>query len=721
MLNILNLTHHPNILELYCSYTYNHKHSLLFPLAGGDLDYLLSRNERKPEFKSDESFFVALCGLCSGLKQVHQYSNLSLKLDMIGAHHDLKPNNILIRGSRFVLSDFGLSRIKDADKGSKTLYQGGGDYSVAPESQDDSLDPREVGRASDIWSLGCIFAVILVYLKRKAVGVKKFSRRRRYEVPNHNIILYTFHQGRGMINPAVTAELGGIRPDCSQTEQAFLDLIWEMLKLTSVERPKIDNILLALRHITLKKLSDAIEEAISVVPRAYYGRLVFDIERVTFEEWFGEVKDMTSESPEIKHVCDDSKFDVLADTLRSLRNELSELGTSKRDPATYPIFLPIQRLVQVSITSLPKNMQQSVRSRAEARILEGLPSGVDLQSELDEGSESHSRILQLFNIKYMQKQTTEITDTSLRLDPGDLQPPDKTEKSFLTFAVRKTQTTEFNPERKVIVEKLEYGQDIQNEAASQQIFDRMINIMHLPKQYTELRGLKCTGFYRDLKQFGLMYEIPRLVDGSEPVVSTLAQILGMVEVQDISLSDRLRLAQDLGTAVFEFHKIQWLHKGISSHNVVFFSDSLPGAAKLVSPYITGFSHSRPNDISLLSNLAYGGDEELRAYLHPDYRRNEIRKYTTEYDYYSLGLVLLEIGCWLPLKTLTEGLKKQGKGTNTDTLREGLIWMAETLLPSTLGSTYSAVVGACLGDKLKDDKIGLKFEESVVRPLKYCSI
>jgi serine/threonine protein kinase len=131
---MLKLLKHPNIVELLGFYTYRDIHNFLFPLArGGTLADLLA-GKRPAQFQSDESLIVALVGLSSALCAVHEFDADDLKA--IGCHHDLKPSNILIDGSKFILADFGISRFKETTQPSHTPFKGGrGDF-IAPEWED---------------------------------------------------------------------------------------------------------------------------------------------------------------------------------------------------------------------------------------------------------------------------------------------------------------------------------------------------------------------------------------------------------------------------------------------------------------------------------------------------------------------------------------------------------------------------------------------------------
>ncbi|KAK4235451.1 hypothetical protein C8A03DRAFT_36690 [Achaetomium macrosporum] len=484
------------------------------------------------------------------------------------------------------------------------MYKGGGRYYAAPESQDyNTLRDLRIGRASDIWALGCIFLVVLTYIKFGAKGVQEFEDERAYEIPGFRLTVYTFHlpeeHDRAVlrINPAVLNWIGKLRghgPCAFGSQEALLDLALDMLRLGPLERPKI----------------------------GMRSKPAFEIEKATFEEVSHEIQGIEPESSEAREICDDTKFNKSAKALQDLRRKLETLTANRSsDDAAYPIFLPIQQLVQQLLSGVPRAMQKRIRSHAETQVLARLNANADLNAEIGDGAESHARILQLFNIRYMKQQTQNLKDASLLLNPEDLQPVGGDE-GFLTFTIKKwTGTGPPSPVRNVIVETLEYGQDIQDEQASNNNNSINTNKMN----------------------------------------------------------------------------------------------------SLASPFIAGFAHARPNEANQFSNLAYGAAAaKLRQYLHPEYRRADyVLKYKPAYDYYSLGLVLLEIGLWMRLSAIVKSILKGGG--DSDVARKKLKETAEEIVPSTMGTKYTKAVVACLGDELKDDDLGLGFEESVSRPLLDCSI
>lgn len=81
-------------------------------------------------------------------------------------------------------------------------------------------------------------------------------------------------------------------------------------------------------------------------------------------------------------------------------------------------------------------------------------------------------------------------------------------------------------------------------------------------------------------------------------------------------------------------------------------DHLP-VQGLPKPYFIGFNHSRPNSKNAFTDKPPRVPEEW-DYQHPQYANSSGVRFRAEFDYYSIGLVLLEIGLWMRLKDLIPG-------------------------------------------------------------------
>jgi serine/threonine protein kinase len=185
ILSTLQLLKTPNILQIVGCYTYKSKHNLISPyIAGGTLRHFL-KNQR-PEGLSHERIIYSLSGLACGIWALHELILDSNETSHKGHHQDLRLDNVLVERDRFILADLGLSSIRDIGESSLTPFKGRRGYCQAPECVDlgHPYRERDLTRATDIFSLGCIAADVIVYLVRGPSGVKK--------VPRCSRIQYTF-------------------------------------------------------------------------------------------------------------------------------------------------------------------------------------------------------------------------------------------------------------------------------------------------------------------------------------------------------------------------------------------------------------------------------------------------------------------------------------------------------------------------------------------------
>ncbi|KAF2810678.1 uncharacterized protein BDZ99DRAFT_462031, partial [Mytilinidion resinicola] len=157
-------------------------------------------------------------------------------------------------------------------------------------------------------------------------------------------------------------------------------------------------------------------------------------------------------------------------------------------------------------------------------------------------------------------------------------------------------------------------------------------------------------------------------------------------LERITLNHRFALASALATTLLDFHKASLVHKSISSHNIIFFSRHGPC---IDDPYLIGFNYSRPNQPKAFTT---GPPPSLtaRKYYHPSYTSEASRRgerFRLDYDYYGLGLVLVEIGLWDRLENF--------KGNSPTELKNRLLKTQVPLLGHTVGQSYRKAVEACL--------------------------
>jgi hypothetical protein len=266
----------------------------------------------------------------------------------------------------------------------------------------------------------------------------------------------------------------------------------------------------------------------------------------------------------------------------------------------------------------------------------------------------------------------------------------------------------------------------------------------------DLRILDCLGYCHDEKQkrLGFVFTIPASAGDSRSYMTLHSWITRNVK-RPALLGDRFRLAQTLCKAMFGFHRTRWFHKSFSSHNVLFFPDtdvaateddskssppvSPPSASdySLIAPYIVGFNNSRPDRPTEFSEPARPSLDMLR-YRHWEYKNSPMQKYKRGYDYYSLGMVLLEIGLWFPLSDL---MRKHAEWCQLDakTFAERIRRQYCPQLGSFVGTVYQDVVADLLDGGLYDESLeGLEdkadlevmrtveFQTSILERLGRCS-
>ena len=168
-------------------------------------------------------------------------------------------------------------------------------------------------------------------------------------------------------------------------------------------------------------------------------------------------------------------------------------------------------------------------------------------------------------------------------------------------------------------------------------------------------------------------------------------------------------------------------QSLSANHVVFFRSesksklSIMSARDLNNLYIIGFNYSRPDDPSAFTDGPELGGL-IRAHQHPHYAERKYH-FRPEFDYFSLGLILLEIGIWSSLPSMIADRKL----ANLEEQRQHLLLRYTPLLGHHVGREYAAAVKVCLEDfgsidsdeNVSETKVS-KFSEEVVERLRTLS-
>ncbi|KAH8891996.1 kinase-like protein [Thozetella sp. PMI_491] len=762
-LSILNELKHPNIIHMLGSYTHNERHNLLFPhVRDGNLENLL-RSPRYEQFRLDETFLTALCELSSAISDVHWYTLAKLNIEMVGFHHDLKPKNILVRGSTFVLADFGLSRLQKASERPKSMFEGGAGMYLAPECEDcdAEFEKHSVSRSSDIWSFGCIMAEILTFMQKGTEGLEEFRLKRKVKIGAERIA--AFHAGIRTPNRHALDWIEGRKGEPGHFSGPLVGLILSMLDMQPENRPGTREVAPRLRFITV--------QAHASLVGALYDQLVgklpnsFDAfsECSRFKSWRMVFDDAVSDD-DIWSRNLDARMELMS-IIRCLERIREELGSviSRCENALSPLFITLRRLSDELFGFLPRDMQMQAKARWEMDMVSS--EELDKLEEMAKAFENSlvdNRIGRLARIKRMSIEAAKQNggggaDDGLEIDSQLYQINGSCGHHTLAL-LPSEHPSEANdaPGRRVLIEWIRYSKhETENFPRLLARIKALASLLNSFPGPDDFRTLRCSAFTHDRGEcaFGLIYNFPSTghvastttattttTTTTSIVPKTLADVIS--ETQNFrerpTLESRLRLARTLALSIAGFHNVGWLHKSISPHNILFFLSKTSRAATWVEqPYLTGFNHSRQDD-PLAFTVGPTSDAVARRYHHPEYSKmgfgalqgtyiSQDTWYRLEFDYYSLGLVLLEVGLWKPLDGI---LKKEQAGSplSNENALQVLREKKVPLLAHYMGSDYQDAVMACLGGLGNTGGVGevakidavktlqIEFEKRVVEPL-----
>lgn len=736
---------------------------MLFPLAEYDLERFLAEpvpaRFREEKFRSE-----ALLGLSSAIEALHNYFCQDYSLDLIGCHYDLRPKYILVDGEKFLLSDFGLSRLKNPQEDSKSIFKAAVGDCVAPECYADEASFRKgsIGRASDIWSFGCILLLVTTHAKEGPSGVDTFDNRRKVTISTElgPLTHRQFHRS-GRLNPAVEEQISRQKSD----DPLLTILAEDMLNTDPKKRPGSREVSQRLFFVVTKCLCRSIRgkfDQLIALSKTASAELELESER--FRSW---TKTICPEPSKQSAKYSTDLFRLGMEPLRSLLVALNDLENelqyllSNSDGRQFlrPIYTPLRHTLTLlwNHVSLSHETKEKMRADWTNRVLDSEDDAIlkDRHDALLEDDGSNA-ICMLTAMKYMtslMQQGRGPTTKALAFESNAVS-IEEDRADFSLGTIRHTG-------QRVLIERLRYRpfwirqgeKDIGGE-----LFDRVgaiAEILSMRRKPIELRTLECLGYYHDqpLQSFSLMFALSdhstpqefskALLESKNP--TSLHAILQTYRTPTNRppLGDVFKLAHALATSLLAYHRIGWLHKDICSFNVIFllpYTKSASIAPIVTSPYLIGFKHSRQDEVEAFSTGSQRR-EGRRLHLHPDYRppaaeheeeghlvaaQSQPERYRLEFDYYSFGLMLLELGLWYTLKDIDGRLQKAGKGALYTT--EGRLELLRRIVPSlgcAAGLLFQDAVSFCLDGShwecIRHNKhmTFTAFEEGVIKPLGLC--
>ena len=737
MLILLGNLKHRNIVTLLDAYVHNGIYNLLFSPADMDLKAFLLLEYRKTGFEEDRSILKAIYGLSCGLKHLH-YFELESPYESLkrfhGTHHDIKPGNILVRGLDFILADFGLSRLKPVDEDSRTVWKAGTFEYGSPECRDPlTWEHGNIGRASDIWSLGCIVSELIVYMRNGSKGVQEFRQARVADGPHGKAS--AFHDGECLKQSVIEVLSNAAETNPADSDSYIFELIKEMFAPSPENRPNAKQVENRLERVAMKAL---VQDLLDSMGELELGTNVFRtklrLEKTRFSAWVGllgltrlgqETAESTSQLPAPFFEL----FETIEDAIKDTKARRFESDTQNKNS----ILSSIHRFNDSIYEKLPERLRATADGLFHILFAtndDNLQPILAMNEAATHGYDDIRKIAQMRHMSILLQQD-ENFKIGKRLEkslvPLDMDLKDSTARPPTRWYYYGYKSDD--QKRRVLVESRSYRQksnlDIGREELQKHgeaIFHRiqeLVMMLGTPKP-THFRVLDCLGAYHDpdQREFGIVYALPK----EETTLFRLHYLLKNggrpKNMLPPNLTQKFALATNLATCLQSLHISGWVHKDINSWNIIFFRSTTP-CPEDWKPYLIGFQHSRQDEQGAYST----GPESLnptKRYQHPSYRSDSI-PFRREFDYYSLGVVLLEIGAWESLSVISD----KPPYPDPFELRRKYIEICDTAILERMGEIYHMVTKKCL--EVGSQPIGtemdaaIDFQREMIEKLESCRV
>ena len=723
------------------------------------------------------------------------------------------------------MADFGLSRLRPDHSGS-LFDKGKGDY-IAPECEPiekGTFGKGIMGRASDIWSFGCVLLEVLTHKIFGGKGVKNFRAARK----NNSLpffVQYQFHAG-GFEHPALINQLHVLEGRLDRPQRCLPRLIREMLQIDPSKRPNASMTTFRLFLQSQRILTHLIKEAFATTLKDSSMALELVIEYERFQIWARSASFIDDDTTDLVAPSSNAlswlrnsqqQFDAIHAILNTLHSEVTSLQADLHHSQAVvikPLYRPLRELVDKLWFVLPIETRRNLSRSLDSRMLASDDFEILRKtSEHFSADPEYDSLALLAAIKHMTRELDDDTSSKTRRLLRKESVP--IERSFGVHSLGSILDSENASPKSVLIEWRAYSAHWESQQVRDEGYDRVEAVAELfnrPELQLGLHVLQCIGYYHEKARhaFGMIYAFPQRLPGhAQPIA--LRRLTRTIHRP--LLGEIFHLARSIVHCVFNFHKTKWLHKNISSYNIIFFDTGLPQreeplrktqqpvlphmpapsphhnqkqsflkrhltkapssmsherkaksseilpkressiasstalvatapAHKLPFPksvgtsisstcdlksfYLIGFNHSRQNTPTAFTQGPSTDPRQIH-YQHPSYTLRA--SFRPRFDYYSIGLVLLEIGLWKCLTDLSSD--------NLDMLtpkEQQRLWMDRFVprLGETMGETYRDTVDWCLrygteGHDETEEQNDVQreaidyFETYVVSPLDSCHV
>ncbi|MCJ1386084.1 hypothetical protein MMC17_009209 [Xylographa soralifera] len=719
ILSYLRALKHASIVELLASYTLKQEHYMLFPSADCDLEQAF-RSGKFFDF-SDRDIFHALCGLSSALKHVHVYSSERFRASMIGCHHDLKPKNILIIGRKFLLADFGLSSLKVRED-SASMFKAGTMQYLAPEClsfTSESTSKNLIGRASDVWAFGAIASEILTFMVSGNDGVELF-RSRRTKTLHDTWTVSQFHHG-GKRCESVHEFLNGLQKSLDIPRRLLLKLIRSCLHISPDERPEASFLVNRLYEISESALLETCKNIMLQITESNI-TLQTRFTKDTLFLWteLSGLTDLNQAMSGIQWLVEasESQHEKMTAKIEDIMHDLNVAHEALQSPIISPVFAFLEASISELWSFLPEILRKQGRTILKVQFGELYTEA--LKSKNVSTVEQFGILAAMKDIEIHLEDSVLKDDHIAALNLSDATFEDAEQFGQTRLATIRRHLSEGVWKSKVLIEWIQYNASWAKDGHGDELLERVAAIASRVQQSPsepDLNTLNCLGFYHapEIWSIGLVFELPlvpsppRASQLFQPRPITLRELIKVTSEGRASrpfLGSVFRLASYLTNSIVEYHTCGWLHKNVTAYNIIFFpTDLSPGAllSAFDTPYLIGFSHTRQSDEHAFT-VGPPTDSGAMVYSHPRYltHHQDWSRFRHEYDYYSMGIVLLELGMWRGITDWTLSDKWSRLNLNNEQRRQKILADVVPGLGARMGKVYRDSVVSCLEIIFEED-------------------
>jgi serine/threonine protein kinase len=585
ILSLLRCLRHPSIIKLVTAYTIENTSgkntsSFLFPLAEGDLKCFFKLRDRPPKLRQDEDILNALWSLSSAIDAVHHYFSDQFDIHRIGCHYDIKPKNILYHDDKFLLSDFGLSRLRSENEDSKSRFQDvEGDY-VAPECEDKENRHRKgaPGRKSDIWSFGCILSEMLALLDGGAQNVEQYYDARRTTIGTERGNF--FYSTGPKPNAGVLALLE--KPFEVEFLCSIRDVAQECLHINAEHRPWAHQVTSKLFQISQAPVLRSILTNLACSINDF--EVEVELERLKI--WAGMMGfESGTSSPEGSWLSESRthhEYSKIKETLKEMQKESETVSMMARSPGvpSYRYCYHLQRL-QDSLWDLqPKDVLEQMQRHLERDMVAraagnhpyanrddaGTPTEMYQNTMLDDEESNISGPFRRIKLLRVVKKVSDALQQCAEREHDTLMPISQLHRPFRRFHSHYLSVYEPSNSQ-ILVEKMKYSESWDSRVT--ELIGRVKSIASLRSKeclgdfdtlHQSLPILECQGYYHEPSrhEFGIVYLLPSCLDAKDirslwDVLDATARRKSEEFARQPSMSAKFTLASKLVTSIANLH------------------------------------------------------------------------------------------------------------------------------------------------------------------------